>query len=313
MDKESKMIGILPAIFTDNADLQTLFRAESAEFELLAGQINKARQDQFIATATAIGITRWETILNIQADTLIETLEDRRKRIQMRLLERYPFTYRTLKERLAVVLGDISFKITLNHNLYQLSIMLYRQKALPEFLNKQLNETLFRMVPANLEIIILLRLRWYYEMKPYSHRQLKFYTHREIRELVPIVTVSYRELKQQFTNRELSAYKNRKISRREITLMPLMAYEKLKEYKHRQMKHCTYIDISRRKIEAEEFMVYKELREYSHRNLALYTNRQISRKKIKKIRFTAYRELIEETHKSLSNRTHVKIARREKK
>lgn len=313
MDKKSKMIGILPAIFTDNADLQTLFHAEAAEFELLAGQIDKARQDQFVTTANVHGISRWENILNIQADTLLETLEDRRRRVQIRLLEHIPFTLRILKEKLAVVLGDISFKITLTPNLYQLSIMLYRQKALPDFYQKQLNETLTRMVPANLEVFILLRLRWHYEMKPYSHRQLKFYTHREIRELVPIVTVSYRELKQRFTNRELSAYKNRKISRREITLMPLMAYGELKEYKYGQMKHCTHLEISRRKIEVEEFMVYKELREYSHRNLALYTNRKISRKKIKKIRFTAYRELIEETHKSLSNRTHVKIARREKK
>lgn len=154
MDKESKMIGILPAIFTDNADLQALFSAETVELDLLAGQLNKARQDQFIATATAIGISRWEAILNIQADTLLETLEDRRRRVQIKLLERIPFTYRTLKEKLAAILGDIPFEAVLDHNQYQLIITIDTQQVLADIYYKQLDETLYIMVPANLFTIV---------------------------------------------------------------------------------------------------------------------------------------------------------------
>lgn len=179
MDKASKMLEVLPAIFTDNADLQAVFCAEMAELALLAEQINQSRQDQFITTATIAGITRWEAIFNIQADTLTESLEERRRRVQMRLLERVPFTYRTLVEKLNHVCGDGNYVLQLDHGNYSLKIKL---ELTVKRMFDSVKETVQSMAPANLILVVELRYRTHQELRRYTHAELSQWTHQELRE-----------------------------------------------------------------------------------------------------------------------------------
>lgn len=236
-------------------------------------ELKRLRRNQYILTADEMGIEALEHEFKIIPNPVIENLDFRRQRLIGRNTTKPPFTYEYLLERLDALCGAEHYKAALLPGCYWLRVRL----ELPiRHLYQEAWLTVRRMVPANMTMEVDIRYRMHQEMQPYTHRQYKFYTHREIRELVPIVTVSCRELKQRFTNRELSAYKNRKISRREIALMPLMAYEALKAYRHRQMKYCTHLKISRRELEQLEFTAYQTLTNETHGALHRQSNRQIA-------------------------------------
>lgn len=150
MTKQSKMLAHLPAILRDNAEYNTIFSAQASELDTIAALLDKALADQYLDTATITAIKRWEAMLHLRPDTLNETLDQRRSRIRAKLLERLPFTIRTLREKIAAILGDIPFEITTNHNAYQLDLTIQSQKLLEDFYYQQIDDALTVMLPANL-------------------------------------------------------------------------------------------------------------------------------------------------------------------
>lgn len=150
MTKQSKMLSHLPAILRDNAEYNTIFSAQASELDTIAALLDKALADQYLDTATITAIRRWEAMLGLRPDTLAETLDQRRSRIRAKLLERLPFTIRTLREKIAAILNGIPFDITIDYNRYQLDLSIESQKLLDDFYYQQIDDALQVMLPANL-------------------------------------------------------------------------------------------------------------------------------------------------------------------
>ena len=150
MTKQSKMLAHLPAILRDNAEYNTIFSAQASELDTIAALLDKAQNDQYLDTATVTAIKRWEAMLGLRPDTLAETLDQRRSRIRAKLLERLPFTIRTLREKIAAILNGIPFDITIDYNRYQLDLSIESQKLLEDFYYQQIEDALTVMLPANL-------------------------------------------------------------------------------------------------------------------------------------------------------------------
>lgn len=156
MGRQSRMIDALPALLFDNAEFNAVFNTEAVELETIQQRLSKALNDQYIDTATITAIERWEAMLQIRPDILLDTLERRRQRIKAKLLERIPFTVRTLREKLAAILQDVPFTMELDHDKYQLTITITTQRVIESFYYQQIDDALYIMLPANIVSRVLL-------------------------------------------------------------------------------------------------------------------------------------------------------------
>ena len=150
MGRQSDMINALPALLYDNAEFNAIFGAEALELDAIQQRLVKALNDQYIDTATVTAIERWEAMLQIRPDTLQDSLEQRRQRIKAKLLERIPFTVRTLREKLTAILKDVPYTVELDHGKYELTITITTQRVIESFLYQQIDDTLYIMLPANI-------------------------------------------------------------------------------------------------------------------------------------------------------------------
>lgn len=150
MGKQSDMINALPALLYDNVEFNAIFGAEALELDAIRQRLVKALNDQYIDTATVTAIERWEAMLQIRPDTLQDSLEQRRQRIKAKLLERIPFTVRTLREKLTAILQDVPYTVELDHDKYELIITITTQRVIEPFLYQQIDDTLYIMLPANI-------------------------------------------------------------------------------------------------------------------------------------------------------------------
>ncbi|MCM1297521.1 MAG: YmfQ family protein [Muribaculaceae bacterium] len=238
------MIEALPAILRDNAELNSLFNSEELELENVKLLLIKGLNDQYIDTATITGISRWEKILDLKPDILNETIEQRRQRIKAKLLGRMPFTVRTLKQRLSSILQDIPYELRIDYNRYYLNIRIISEMPIDEYYYHQIEEALTVMLPANMTALVELRFKEHQEVKPYGHRYLRFYTHKEIRSLKPLYFNKNSDLKG-YTNQDLKSYLHKEMTKEDWkfvgrvhnTNKALTDYrqKELAKYTHRQM------------------------------------------------------------------------------
>ena len=159
-------------------EFSVLADAEDAELEALKREIDRLLDDQFIATATERGIARREAILGITpfGD---DTLETRRFRVAGKWLNRLPYTYRMLIERLNALLGEGKYVVELHKEPYTLRVLI-------ELVVKRqfdaAKEMLREVVPANLHLIVELRYNQHATVARLTHGALAAYKHIDIRE-----------------------------------------------------------------------------------------------------------------------------------
>jgi len=159
-------------------EFSILADAEDAELETLRQAIDNILNDQFIETATDRGIARRESILGIvpYGD---DTLETRRFRVAGKWLNRLPYTYRMLIERLNALLGEGKYVVELHKEPYTLRVLI-------ELVVKRqfdaAKEMLREVVPANLSLTIELRYNQHQTLRPLTHGAMRAYRHIDIRE-----------------------------------------------------------------------------------------------------------------------------------
>lgn len=159
-------------------EFSVLADAEDAELEALRQAIDDVLNDQFIETATERGIARREAILGIvpYGD---DTLETRRFRVAGKWLNRLPYTYRMLQERLNALLGEGHYVIELHKEPYTLRVQI-ELTVKRQF--DAVQQILREVVPANLRLIVELRYNQHMTIGQLTHGALAVYRHIDIRE-----------------------------------------------------------------------------------------------------------------------------------
>ncbi len=95
--RQAKIENYQPPLVRNQREMGYINNTENPEFNWLYGIWDTAMKDQFILTATEIGISRWEKILKIKPPAK-STLEQRRAAVLARLLARIPINLEVVRQ-----------------------------------------------------------------------------------------------------------------------------------------------------------------------------------------------------------------------
>ena len=118
---ERKLIHYLPYAVRDFAEFKGIAVGEQPEFELAWSLVDGLLDNQFVYTAGAYGLSRWESMLEI-VPKATDTLEERRFRILVRLGELLPYTMTWLRTTLKSLCGQENFSVFMEEGSYFLSV-----------------------------------------------------------------------------------------------------------------------------------------------------------------------------------------------
>lgn len=167
----------LPDFLVGFKELDALGRAADAQVMSLVQRLDRLMSNQFILTADAATIRRWESMLQI-IPAASDSLDTRRFRVRARLTEQLPYTMRRLHEILTALVGADGYTLLLYAAEYRLRCRIaLEQKA--QYAEAQ--RMIRNMMPANIVLDLDLRYRTHGMLKPYTHRILSGYTHNQLR------------------------------------------------------------------------------------------------------------------------------------
>lgn len=149
MLREVNLIGYLPQFVQKYREIQHIMKAENPEYTLVWNSADRVLYNTFIATADEYGISRYEKNLGLfPAEN--DTLEQRRKNVQIRWMNTLPYTMRSLYAKLVTLCGEKMFTVTLGS--YKLEVIVYTGT---EDLMKDVEGILYAIVPVNIVVSVI--------------------------------------------------------------------------------------------------------------------------------------------------------------
>lgn len=140
----------MPDTLKEQKLYQVLFRSEEIQLEKLKNQVKEAYQNQFINSANARGIRRYETLLNIP-HIEDDDLELRRNRILIRWNQQPPYTLRVVKRQLELMCGGKdNFDFIIDYD--KLEIQLVLQETVWD-ITKEVMQFLEDATPLQFELL----------------------------------------------------------------------------------------------------------------------------------------------------------------
>lgn len=135
-----------PFIIKRIPDISTIYSINESQEADLDGAVSQLLNDLFLDDMGLDHVKRWESILNIVPYST-DTLDDRRFRVKSKLMERLPYTIRTLKRKLDNLCPD-GYEIRLEDHRTTLYVKLTlesenRVKDVQELLDRTLPLTVF--------------------------------------------------------------------------------------------------------------------------------------------------------------------------
>lgn len=118
----NKLIDFLPPKIAEIEEFKEIMNTENIELEIIEKGQQRILNENFIDTATEYGIKHKEKLFKIRADLLNDTLEFRKLRIKNRKIDKAPFTYRFLENKLKTLFGEDNYKLELLNDEYVLKV-----------------------------------------------------------------------------------------------------------------------------------------------------------------------------------------------
>ena len=137
------------SLYDDNGLIDYLSASQQPLVDNCNAQLNQAFKNTFVDTADVIGIRKFERILNIRADEVLEDLEYRRRRIKTRLAMSLPFTRAFLISFLDEFLGRANYNLNILYNDYIIRIR-FRETELSKRVIDDMTAILREIIPANM-------------------------------------------------------------------------------------------------------------------------------------------------------------------
>lgn len=142
------LIDYLPHVVREYDVYKALTTGEQPEFELVWDRTDLAYNNQFIDSADAYGLSRWERILQIYPRAT-DTLESRRLAIKVKLNTVIPYTIRVLIQSLEAISEGQPFSVYIERGSYLLELVT-QWENLGQM--EHLRDILEQMVPVNMAI-----------------------------------------------------------------------------------------------------------------------------------------------------------------
>ncbi|MCD3211831.1 DUF2313 domain-containing protein [Clostridium botulinum C/D] len=122
---KNKLIDFLPQAISNVKEFKEIMNTETIELELIEDKQKQFLYENFINTATSKGVKHQEKLFKIRADLEKEHLEFRKLRIKNRKLDKAPFTYKFLENKLTSLFGKNSYKLELLNDKYILKVEIH--------------------------------------------------------------------------------------------------------------------------------------------------------------------------------------------
>lgn len=167
-----------PQILTQIPDIAQLYAINETQCTALDNAVQELDDDIFLADMHESHIERWESILKLTPSTT-DTLEERRFRVKTTMMDKLPYTYRVLINKLDELCPG-GYEVTLNSNKTHLGIALAIRSASSR---NDVVELVEKILPLNMTYEVTELFARYSALNGnYTHADLSVFTHQEIRE-----------------------------------------------------------------------------------------------------------------------------------
>lgn len=177
-----KLIGYYPEPLKEFDEIRRISETEQLEIEELEAAQERLLDDQFVTTGTETGLKRWEGILGIMPK-VTESLEDRRFAILSKLSQELPYSMGMLRRQMDSLCGNAGYTLELRNKEY---LLVVRIALTSRNSCSDVDDMLKRIVPANMVIDLSLLYNRHLMLEPFTHGQLKKYTHYGLRNEVTL-------------------------------------------------------------------------------------------------------------------------------
>ncbi|WP_291563735.1 MULTISPECIES: putative phage tail protein [unclassified Clostridium] len=118
----NKLIDFLPPEIANIEEFKQITSTEDKELQLLEKGQQRILNENFIDKATEYGVKKYEALFKIRANSLNESLEFRKLRLKNRKLDKVPFSYNFLSNKLKNLFGEGNYKLEVINNEYVLKV-----------------------------------------------------------------------------------------------------------------------------------------------------------------------------------------------
>ena len=164
-----------PSIITDIPDIKTIYDINDDQGEELDEAVSRLDDNIFLDDMHEEQIVRWEKILHISPAS-DDTIEDRRFRVKTKVLERLPYSYRVILNKLETLCPN-GYELVVNDNRDAVTIYLSLRslKMLAD-----VNELMDKILPLNMIFEIIILYNTYGTYSTWTHEEMHPYTHDEL-------------------------------------------------------------------------------------------------------------------------------------
>lgn len=150
MIRDVQLLNHLPLYVQQYREINNIMEAENPEFQLLCDTSEEVKDNQFITTCDATGISFFESLLGITSSS-DDTLESRIQRVLVKWNDQIPYTFKVLVNKLTQICGAGNFTVTPEWDEYKMTI----KTALSLYGSAEsLDDLIDYIMPANLVVIV---------------------------------------------------------------------------------------------------------------------------------------------------------------
>lgn len=166
-----------PEIIRSIPDIKKIYEINADQEAVLDASVNALFDDIFLETMDETKTARWEKMLSIiPLDT--DTLSERRFRIQTRVLERMPYTYRVILRKLQTLCpGGVDWTVDTEKQLIIVRVALASKN-----MRADVDELLDNVLPLNMEYTLIILYNTYAMLAKHTNGNLKQFTHQQMRD-----------------------------------------------------------------------------------------------------------------------------------
>lgn len=166
-----------PEMIRNIPDIKQIYEINADQGENLDASVEALFDDIFLETMDETKTARWEVMLGISPlDT--DTLDERRFRVQTKVLERMPYTYRVILRKLQTLCpAGVYWTVDTENQSIIVKVALASKN-----MRADVDELLDNVLPLNMEYTLIILYNTYAMLAKHTNGNLKQFTHQQMRD-----------------------------------------------------------------------------------------------------------------------------------